>query len=305
MSSQTPVGSTVEPAAEPEAGGAGEAHDVATALLHEPVPELSASSQGGRFAYRWWGMLLVSLFVAYHASVLLVHNLPNKGLSRDLHRFFDKHLQMRSYLYATGNTQSWAMFAPNPHRTNFFMKVMVVDDTGEIWDLAQDIYGRRRYPYLFYDRMGKINRRIIEQKGYRRHYAAWVCREWERTHQGKPAQEVRFVKMWTRVPPPEAVIEHAQGNPVAMWYDPMQLPLKQREEDAIPCDTTRQAQLPNHLRERYGFEPVDDTVFRPIYIRTWKDRQEAKARAQERSAAKLQIGREARVHPPALTKEEP
>ena len=61
------------------------------------------------------------------------------------------------------NTQSWAMFAPNPHRSNVFMKVMVKDEAGEIWDLKHDIYGKREYPYLWYDRMGKINRRLIDQ----------------------------------------------------------------------------------------------------------------------------------------------
>lgn len=262
-------------------------------LLDEPTPE----PEGGRWAYRWWGALLVSVFVAYHAAVLIVHNLPSGGLSRNLHRIFDKHLDMRDYLHATGNVQSWAMFAPNPHRTNLFMKVMVVDADGEVWDMAQDIYGRRSYPYLFYDRMGKINRRIIDQKGYRRYYAAWVCREWERTHGGEPAQSVQFIKMWTRVPPPEKVIEHARGNPLAMWYEPMDLPLRERSEDEVSCSTTRHAQLPPELRERYDLPPVDDGTFRPVFIRTWKDRQESERRAKDRSAAKMRIGDERRAGP--------
>ncbi len=267
----------------------GLAHD----LLHAPVPE---PERPRPWAYRSWAMALVSLFIAYHATILMVHNLPNKGLSKGLHKWFnDTHepeflgkprklsLDMRTYMLATGNTQSWAMFAPNPHRSNTFMKVMVKDKDGEIWDMAHDIYGRRRYPYLFYDRMGKINRRIIEQKGYRRHYAAWVCREWERTHEGEPAIEIQFVKMWTRVPPPEKAIADAGGNPFKMGYDPMELKLFQREEDGIRCRTTRHGQLPNYLRERYGLPLLEkeDKVFRPVIHRSWWDKKETAERSKK------------------------
>ncbi len=275
---------------------------LAQRLLHDPEPEPERRSA---WSYPLWGMALVSLFIAYHATVLLVHNLPNGGLAAGLHKFFnEKHevplggekpaklgFEMRTYMHATGNTQSWAMFAPNPHRSNTFMKVMVKDADGEVWDMAHDIYGRRRYPYLFYDRMGKINRRIIDQKGYRRHYAAWVCREWERTHEGEPAIEVQFVKMWTRVPPPQQLIEEAGGNPLKMGYDPMELKLFQRKEDAVRCRTTPHGQLPNYLRERYGLPLHEDERknFRPIHIRTWHDKQETAEKS--RKAHDLMKGR--------------
>lgn len=269
---------------------------LAEGLLHDPVP---VPERPRKWAYANWLIALISVFVAYHATILLVHNLPNGGLSKELHVWFNKehkvevfgsewkpNLDMRTYMQATGNTQSWAMFAPNPHRSNSFMKVMVKDQDGDVWDMAHDIYGRRRYPYLFYDRMGKINRRIIEQKGYRRHYAAWVCREWERTHDGEPPIEIQFVKMWTRVPRPEKLIAEAGGNPFKMGYDPLELKLFQREEDAIRCRTTRNAQLPNVLRERYGLPLLEDEskVFRPVVHRTWWDKQETAKRAKERKA---------------------
>jgi hypothetical protein len=270
---------------------------LAKGLLHDPVPE---PERPRKWAYPRWGMVLVSLFVAYHATVLLVHNLPNKGLSKNLHKWFnDPHevellgktrkpsLAMRTYMRATGNTQSWAMFAPNPHRSNTFMKVMVKDAEGEVWDMQHDIYGRRRYPYLFYDRMGKINRRIIEQKGYRRHYAAWVCREWERTHEGEPADEIQFVKMWTRVPPPQKLIHEAQGNPLKMGYDPMELELFQRKEDGVRCRTLQHGQLPNYLRERYGLPLLEDeSTFKKIRQRTWWDKKQTKERIEAAKAGR-------------------
>jgi hypothetical protein len=174
------------------------------------------------------------------------------------------------------------MFAPNPHRSNVFMKVLVKDGEGEVWDLKHDIYGKREYPYLWYDRMGKINRRLIDQKGYRRHYAAWVCREWEKDHEGEPADEVQFVKIWTQIPPPQAVVERSEGNIFKMGYDPMQLPLKQREEDIISCSTNRQAQLPDYLRERYGLPPGPPRHFKELAVRTWWDQQESERLKEER-----------------------
>jgi hypothetical protein len=219
-------------------------------------------------------VVLTSAFILYHTAVLLVHNLPSKGLAKGLQKKFNEKLKADEYFRATGNTQSWAMFAPNPHRSNVFMRVFVKDSTGEVFDLQHDIYGRRPYPYLFYDRMGKINRRIIDQKGYRRHYAAWVCRWWEETHGGEPADEVQFVKLWTRVPPPEKVIQRFREkgyNPRYLGYNPMELELHQHEEDTFRCKSTRQAQLSNEMRRRLGLPETDETLYRPLSVRTWVD----------------------------------
>ena len=97
--------------------------------------------------------------------------------------------------------------------------------------------------------------------------------------------EVQYVKMWTRIPEPEKVIGRAGGNPLYMTYDPWELHLHQREEDTLECKTLRQGQLPNYLRERYGFEPLEDKVFRGIDERTWWDEKEAREKAQERRDA--------------------
>jgi hypothetical protein len=253
----------------------GSATILADELLH--TPRLDDDRPTERWAYRPWLLAVMSLFVAYHALVLLVHNLPAKGLSKQVHTVFNEKLQAATYMRATGNTQSWAMFAPNPHRSNMFMKVLVKDGAGEVWDLAHDIYGRRTYPYLFYDRMGKINRRLIEEKGYRRHYAAWVCREWEMTHGGEAPEEVQFVKMWTQVPPPEKVYKY-------MGYDPMKLYLNQREEESIRCSTSYHGQLPDEMRARLGLPEGKSGRFRDVHVRTWWDTQKAKERQAERDA---------------------
>jgi hypothetical protein len=253
---------------------------LAEALLHRPVATDDRPLR--RWCYPWWLQLLATLFILYHGVILLVHNLPSKGLAKGAQKVLNERLDANTYWQASGNTQSWAMFAPNPHRSNVFMKVLVKDEAGEIWDLKHDIYGKREYPYLWYDRMGKINRRLIDQKGYRRHYAAWVCREWEKDHEGESADEVQFVKMWTQIPSPQAVFERAKGNIFQMGFDPMDLKLMQREEDVISCATNRQAQLPDYLRERYGLPAAPPRHFKELSMRTWWDQRESERLQAER-----------------------
>jgi hypothetical protein len=225
----------------------GEGSALADRLLRRPRSD--DDKPADRWAYPAWIMVLVSLAIAYHTMALLAHNLSGKGVANGARTFFIEQLQGANYMRATGNIQNWAMFAPNPYRTNVFIKVRVLDRDGEIFDLAHDIHGRRHYPYLFYDRMGKINRRL-NQTGYRRNYAAWVCRQWEMDHDGQPAEEVQFLKSWTRVPPPQKVFKD-------MGYDPMSLHVSEREEDTIPCSSLAQAQLSPELRERLGLPESD------------------------------------------------
>jgi hypothetical protein len=198
--------------------------------------------------------------VAYHAVIVVVHNLPDSGASAHVQWFLDRHVEMRAYLDATGTRQSWRMFAPNPPRTNRFLKVLVEERDGNMTDLGHDTHGRQEYPYLFYDRLRKVNRRLMEIKRYQPHYAAWVCREWERSHGGARAAAVRLLEVWNRIPPPAE----------APWgYEPLSLPLELVEEQRFACASLEHGQLPNELRARYGLQPAPDGVFRAAQIPTW------------------------------------
>jgi hypothetical protein len=245
-------------------------------LLHaEPAP--SERRPTSRWSYPQWGVLLVSLFVAYHTIVLLVWNLPSKGLNKDYHKAVLDTLKGFDYFNGTRNGQSWAMFAPNPNRSNTFVMVYVEDLDGNTWNFGQDIWGQDRYPYLFYDRRGKINRRIDNKKHYQRIYGAWVCREWERQHGGEPAKAVTFIKRYTKVPAAKEVIKRGGWD---AWGDHY----KQKEQETITCKTTLDAQLPNELRVRYGLPEVDEKLIRRTEPRTWVDTLEVERKKAEREA---------------------
>jgi hypothetical protein len=218
-----------------------------------------------RWAYSTGGILLVSVFVLYHLCVLLVANGPGQDLAKPFHSTFLEKTQGQAYFRGTGNSQSWAMFAPNPDRTNNFIKVFVVDQRGDRWDFNQDIWGQNRYPYVWYDRRGKVNRNIDGKKHYQRIYGAWVCREWERTNAGEAPKYVRFVKHWTQVPEPDEVI--ANGG-----WDQWAAPHKEFEQETVRCDKAVHGTLPNVLRARYGLPLIDEAAeFRPVESKTWWD----------------------------------
>jgi len=259
------------------------AEPLAHALLQAPVPEDIPDPPS--WAYPRWLRLLISAFLLYHTTALLLHTTPGGGLARDFSRALDQAIYANAYIRATSNVQSWSMFAPNPHRANIYVQVFVEDGQGELWDLAHDSYGRRTWPYVFYDRVSKINRRLSEQSHYLQPYGAYVCREWERTHGGEPAARVKFVKIWTNIPPPHKVFPAPRSVRFpwsAIGFDPMRLPLERRELESVDCRSARQAQLSPELRQRFGLPPAPEGHYRPLDAPTWWDKAEAERRIEER-----------------------
>ncbi|MGH7392200.1 MAG: hypothetical protein ACREM3_22475 [Candidatus Rokuibacteriota bacterium] len=219
--------------------------------------------------------ILLTLFIAYHVTVLLVSNLPSRGPTRGLHWIFTHYAQMGLYLEATGSPQNWGLFSPNPARTNEYVRVLVKDRNGGSTDVQHDTYGRQRYPYLWYDYLRKVNRRLGTVRAYQRGYAAWVCRTWERAHGGRPAVEVRFVRLSTRIPSPPVAY-------TTMGYDPMALPVHETDAGMHTCAELPHGQLPPSLRRRFGLPAVPEGTFKPADLHTWWDRRESQRRGDSR-----------------------
>lgn len=249
--------------------------ELADALLRGPVAEDAADE---RWAYRGGARLLMSLFILYHLVALLQHTTPGSGLAERFNRRLAVALRSGAYLRATSSSQSWAMFAPNPHRSNMFTQVLVETADGREFDLRHDIYGQRAFPYFFYDRMGKVNRRLLERERYRAPYAAWVCREWARERGGEAPLRVRFNKLWTEVP-------HPSKAAATMGFDPFELKLHKEALPGFDCATTEHAQLPDEVRARHGLPPLPPGAFRDIKHNTWHDQAVARAKILERRRA--------------------
>ena len=223
------------------------------------------------------GTVLVSIFIAYHLVAVLVHSAPPSSALGPLQAALNRHIQTGEYLRGAGIARNWAVFAPDAPRHNLFTRVLVEGADGQEHDLGHEPFGRRNYPYLFYDRMGKINREMLRKKPYRLSYAGWVCRDWERRHGGEPARAVRLVPIRTRVPAPTQAY-------AAMGYAPRGLDIEEATPDVYPCASTVHGQLPARLRVRYDL-PTAGTTFQDVPRRSWSGRGGAALGATEPSDA--------------------
>lgn len=215
------------------------------------------------------GGILLTVFIAYHVTTIIVSNLPSDGPAAGLQRVFARYALLTLYREATATRQDWGFFAPNPPRENEYMRVLVEDRSGRITDVRHDVYGRRTFPYLWYDRKGKVSRRLSRESEHEAGYAAWVCRAWERAHGGQPAVEVRFLRLVTHIPPPSAA--GARDG-----YDPMALPVEQADAGRYRCADLPHGQLPPDLRRRFALPAAVEGSMKPAELDTWWDRRAAR-----------------------------
>ncbi|HEY8375283.1 MAG TPA: hypothetical protein VIK91_02290, partial [Nannocystis sp.] len=266
-----------------------------------PEPEVPAvDPQSGQsnapWAYGPAGRLIVGALTIYHMVAIAVWVLPDKDC---LSKFRLKAREpFSTWVFATQTDQGWGMFAPNPPRANVFMRVVVYDEHGEAWDLRTDVYAaeRRPIPWVWNDRMRKMNRRIIGGEGggggwYQQWYARYICRAWALTHRGVMPQKVELYKVSYGIPSPEAVSK--QG-----WYRPERLLFergRQFVEHTTKCATSEHGQLPNSIRARHGLPLLEEGVFRPRSQggkkKAWDKRYE-----QPKTAEKRTTGRPATVN---------
>ena len=215
------------------------------------------------WAYGPGGRMLVSALCVFHITGVAVWLMPDKDV---LHWRNDAKAVFRDWLLYTSTDQSWGMFAPNPPRHNVFMRAVVIDNNDEKWDMRTDVYApeRKPIPWIWNDRMRKMNRRIIggeSGKGdwYQKWYARYLCRTWTMAHGGEPPKKVELFKISYRIPSPEEVTKKG-------WYVPEKLLVESGEERrqyTENCRTGITAQVPNEHLERHGLPLKPDDYFKP------------------------------------------
>jgi hypothetical protein len=223
--------------------------------------------QTATWAHAWFGRAFVGTLVAVHITAVAAHSIPAKDCTTSFRK--GAHELANPWLRATQTHQSWEMFAPNPTRSNVFMKVYVTDHDGEIWDLGTDANSPRNKatPWLVYDRMGKITRRIT---GESPHYQKWVaryhCRKWALDHGGQLPRKVEIIKQWYVVPEPERLRERGPYRPAEMLAKHG----KQKTAYTARCATEPDAQPTNELRRRHGLPEVPESQIRRATKPRWQ-----------------------------------
>ncbi len=237
------------------------------------------------WAYGPFGRFVVSGLLAWHIAAVAVWLLPDKDCldswRNPARQVFTK------YLTTTQTDQGWGMFAPNPPRSNVFLKVLVTDADGEVYDMKTDVYApeRKPIPWIWNDRMRKMNRRIIggesgNTQWYRKWYARWHCRQWQLDNEGRIPQKVELVKVWYAIPPPEETARKGYYIP----EDLLERTGHEKIEHTERCERTVMGQLPNEIRERHGLPPLPEGVEYKPWLkhkkRAW-ERKLAKERGEE------------------------
>jgi hypothetical protein len=208
------------------------------------------------WAYGWLGRTFVGTLLAVHIAAVAAHAIPQKDCTAS----FRKGAQelANPWMRATQTHQSWEMFAPNPSRSNVFMKVYLTDQDGEVWDLGTDANSPRNKatPWLVYDRMGKITRRVTDESP---HYQKWMaryhCRKWALEHGGELPRKVEIIKQWYAVPTPEQLREHGPYQPAELLANHG----KQKTAYTARCAKEPDAQPSNELRRRHGLPEVPES----------------------------------------------
>jgi hypothetical protein len=256
-----------------------------------PEPDLPAiDPHSGQPVAPWSygpaGRLFIGALTLYHMTAIAVWVLPDKDCVSSFR--MKAREPFTTWVFATQTDQGWGMFAPNPPRANVFMRALVYDEHGEAWDMRTDVYApeRRPIPWVWNDRMRKMNRRIIGGEGggggwYQQWYARYLCRAWALTHRGVMPQKVELYKVSYTMPSPEAVVK--QG-----WYRPERLLFergRQFVEHTTKCATSEHGQLPNSIRERHGLPLLPEGVFKPRTQagkkKAWDKRYEATAKPDD------------------------
>ncbi len=241
----------------------------AVALAFRFWPPSARSLTGARkpaLAYTAFGRALALFAVVWHASAVALTLFPSypifskwRSPARSVHS---------SWLRGVGASQGWRMFAPNPPRSNTFMKTVVVLDNGDRWDLRNNSYHygqpgsttSRPNPWIFNDRMRKMQRRMVGKgKWYLRYWADYQCREWMLEH-GEMPKEIDVKKYVNRIPDPKVTsywvpgefkgkLDRGSGATVGEPFDPRKLKTR---EVAVQTHKCKEEDLPLRMKQRYG-----------------------------------------------------
>ncbi len=153
-----------------------------------------------------------------------------------------------SWLSVTGTSQSWKMFAPNPPRANMFMKTIVVTEDGERWNIGNNAFDYRPFPWIWNDRIRKMHRRMVTKgKWYLRYWANFHCREWY-LQTGQRAAAIEVHKITTKIPSPDQVAQKG-------YYDPTRLKVHDELVETHACPLA--GDLPPFMKLRRGI-PLSD-----------------------------------------------
>jgi len=252
--------------------------------------------QRAPWSYGPIGRALVGGLLVWHVAAVAAWLLPEKDSVSSFRPA--AHKAVGTWLRTTTTDQGWGMFAPNPPRSNVFMKVLVTDETGHVWDMKTDVYAEEQkpIPWIWNTRLRKMNRRIIGGESgntgwYQKWYARWQCRQWAREHGGQMPAKVELIKVWYSIPSPEQV----RKNGYYVAEDLLSRTGHEKVAYTAECSKEVQGQLPNFIRERDGLPLLEEGEYKPWHKnkkQAWEKRRQRQEEAKAKAAAEAEAAQQ-------------
>lgn len=222
----------------------------ATALATPPwlAP---AEDSDGRPARPAFGRVAAPLFAAaaaYHCiAIFLVLYQPAAALALSSARL-SRALHVDAYKQATHIRQHWDMFS-RPRLNNDALITQVVDRSGGVHTLPNNLFAEKRPVELHWERMRKLRLRITKRsgRGFRPYWALYHCREWALAHDGELPRQVVLYRRYSRIPSVAWVRKHGA-------FRSQDLATKEERLGTYAC--RGDGRLPAYMKERYGL-PLD------------------------------------------------
>lgn len=176
-----------------------------------------------RVERRWWGRVVISLLVIWHAFALFIWLMPSN--TPVVMAFLGP---VRSYLVGTGTAQSWNMFSPNPDRTDVYLSAQITYADGSV------------RPYMF-PRMASMDyarryqeerwRKFTEVGTHSVQPVIWaaLARDAARvndTHPNNRPVSVMLIRHSREVPPPGVPLPPYLESPIHTSDGPFILPIR-------------------------------------------------------------------------------
>ena len=182
-------------------------------------------------------------FMLYHCGAIATLFIPRYSVTKAWRT--ETHKVFGGWVRGVNQTQSWKMFAPNPPRSNTFMRTIVVVDD-KPYQVGNDHYSGRPYVFWYNDRERKMQRRMVgKSKWYLKYWSAYQCRNWAIDNDGQMPDEVRAIKLRTSIPSPEDLVE--SGKP----SDPRK---RKMRKELIETHECKPKMVSPQLKQRLGWE---------------------------------------------------
>lgn len=182
-----------------------------------------------RVERRWWGRVVISLLIVWHAFALFIWLMP--GNTPIIQACVGP---VRSYLTATSLVQSWQMFSPNPDNTDVYLSAQVTYADGSVrpytFPRMATLDYADRYREERWRKFTEVGTHSV-QPGLWAAFARYAARVSDTNPNNRPVS-VELIRHSRQVPPPGTPLPLYLEAPIHTTDGPFILPIRAEDLNA-------------------------------------------------------------------------